>query len=121
MAHGIPNIFALIALFGAVPLTLFLFALMPARRAVVTGAIGAWIFLPTAGINLPGFPDYTKTTAATIGILLGTLIFETNRLLAFRFRWFDLPMLLWSLCPFVSSTMDYPRWFYRRPCGSFRT
>ena len=103
MVQSTPNVYALMALFGAVPLTLLLFTLMPARRAVVTGAIGAWLFLPSTGVNLPGFPDYTKATAATAGILLGTIVFETNRLLAFRFRWFDLPMLLWSLCPFASS------------------
>ena len=103
MAAGTPGIVALIALFGAIPLTLVLFALLPARCAVVTGAIAAWLFLPCTGVDLPGFPDYTKATAATAGILLGTLVFEPARLAAFRLRWFDLPMLLWSLCPFASS------------------
>ena len=106
MANSTPNIFAFIALIGAIPLTLVLFALLPARRAVVTSAIGAWLFLPPIGIDLPGFPDYTKATAATAGILLGTLVFESNRLLTFRLRWFDLPMLLWGLCPFVSSVSN---------------
>jgi tetratricopeptide (TPR) repeat protein len=98
-----PNIFAFIALIGMVPFALFLFTLMPAPRAVVTSAIGAWLFLPATGIRLPGIPDYGKATAAVAGILLGTLVFEPNRLMAFRLRWFDLPMLLWSLCPFASS------------------
>ena len=105
MAHT-PNIFAFIALIGMVPLTLLLFTLLPARRAVVTSAIGSWLFLPATGIHLPGIPDYSKATAATAGILLGTLVFEPNRLMAFRPRWFDLPMLLWSLCPFVSSVSN---------------
>jgi len=103
MASSAPNIFAFIALLGAIPLTLVLFALLPARRAVVISSIGAWLFLPPIGIDLPGFPDYGKATAATVGILLGTLVFESNRLLTFRLRWFDVPMLLWCLCPFVSS------------------
>jgi len=103
MANSTPNIFAFIALFGAIPLTLVLFALLPARRAVVISSIGAWLFLPPASLDLPGLPDYTKATAATFGILLGTLVFESNRLLTFRLRWFDLPMLVWSLCPFASS------------------
>jgi hypothetical protein len=98
-----PNLFAIIALIGVVPMALVFFSILPARRAAVTTAIGAWLFLPYVGINLPGFPDYGKATAATAGILLATLVFETNRLLAFRFRWFDLPMLLWSLCPLASS------------------
>jgi len=103
MTHSAPNIFAFIALIGAIPLTLVLFALLPARRAMVISSIGAWLFLPPIGIDLPGFPDYGKATAATLGILLSTLVFESNRLLTFRLRWFDVPMLLWCLCPFVSS------------------
>jgi tetratricopeptide (TPR) repeat protein len=98
-----PNIFAFIALIGMVPFTLFLFTIMPARRAVVTSAIGSWLFLPATGIHLPGIPDYGKAMAATAGIMLGTLAFEPNRLMAFRLRWFDLPIILWSLCPFASS------------------
>jgi len=106
MAQSAPHIFAFIALIGAVPLTFALFALLPAQRAVVIGSIGAWLLLPPTGISLPGFPDYTKATAATIGILLGTLVFESKRLLTFRLRWFDLPMLLWCLCAFVSSVSN---------------
>jgi len=102
MAHT-PNFFAFMALIGMVPFTLFLFTIMPARRAVVTSAIGSWLFLPATGIHLPGIPDYGKSMAATAGILLGTLVFEPNRLMAFRLRWFDLPIILWSLCPFASS------------------
>jgi hypothetical protein len=106
MASSTPNIFALIALFGIIPLTLVLFALLPARRAVVTSAIAAWLLLPSMSFDLPAFPDYDKAKAATAGILLGTLVFEPNRLLTFRLRWFDLPMVLWSLCPFVSSVAN---------------
>ena len=106
MTNVTPNIFALIALFGIIPFTLVLFALLPARRAVATGAIAAWLLLPSISINLPGLPDYDKAKAATAGILLATLVFEPNRLLTFRLRWFDVPMLLWSLCPFVSSVAN---------------
>jgi len=106
MASSAPNIFAFIALIGVIPLTLVLFALLPARRAVVASSIGAWLFLPPIGFDLPGFPDYTKATAATVGILLGTLFFELNRLLTFRFRWFDVPMLVWCLCPIGSSVSN---------------
>jgi len=98
-----PNILALIAILGWAPLILVLFSLLPARRAVVVGSIASWLLLPSVGIDLPGIPEYSKTTAATTGILFATLFFESNRLLAFRLRWFDLPMILWSLCPFISS------------------
>jgi tetratricopeptide (TPR) repeat protein len=99
-------IFAIVALFGWIPLVLALFALLPARRAVVAGSIAAWLLLPPIGIDFPGFPNYTKATAATVGVLLGTFLFEPNRLLCFRLRWFDVPMLLWCLCPFLSSVTN---------------
>jgi tetratricopeptide (TPR) repeat protein len=103
----VPNLFTLIVLFGAIPLTVVLFALMRARRAVVVSAIGAWLFLPPkVALSIPGLPDYTKFTAATVGILIATLIFESSRLLNFRFRWFDVPMILWSLCPILSSVYN---------------
>ena len=82
---------------------MLLFALLPRQRAMVASAIGSWLLLPSVSLDLPGFPDYTKATAATTGILLSTLLFEPNRVLTYRFRWFDIPMLLWGLCPFVSS------------------
>jgi tetratricopeptide (TPR) repeat protein len=94
---------ALIALFGWVPFVITLFAILPARRAMVISSIGAWLLLPPAGIDLPGFPTYDKAAAATIGILLATAIFEPSRLATFRFRWFDLPMLCWWVCPLFSS------------------
>lgn len=94
---------ALITLFGWIPVVLVLFALLPARRAMVAGSIGAWLLLPPIGIDLPGLPTYDKAVAATAGILLATVIFEPNRLAAFRLRWFDLPMLFWCLVPFCSS------------------
>jgi tetratricopeptide (TPR) repeat protein len=97
------SLFAIIALVGWVPIVIVLFALLPARRAMLAGTIGGWLLLPPAAMDLQGMPPYTKSTAATIGILLATVIFEPGRLLAFRPRWFDLPMLVLCLCPFCSS------------------
>ncbi len=97
------SLIATIALFGWIPVVLALFAVLPARRAMVASSIAGWLLLPPTGIDLPGLPAYDKAVAATFGILLATVIFEPNRLIAFRPRWFDLPMLLWCLCPFFSS------------------
>ena len=72
------SIFAVIALFGWIPLALVLFVFLPARRAVVVSAIAAWSILPPIGIDFAGFPNYTKATAATVGILLGTFLFGTK-------------------------------------------
>ena len=95
-----------IALLGWIPLSISLLALLPPRRAVVVSVIGAWLLLPPAAIPLSGLPDYDKMMAATVGILLGTLIFQPNRLLEFRPRWFDLPMLCWCIAPLISSLQN---------------
>ena len=91
------TIFAYLALLGWIPVVLIIFALLPSRCAATTAVIGAWLLLPPFGLAISGLPDYSKTTAATLGVLLGTLIFDPDRLLTFRPRWFDLPMLLWCL------------------------
>jgi len=95
-----------IALLGWIPVSIGLFVLLPPRRAVVASVIGAWLLLPPASIPLSGLPDYDKMMAATVGILLGTLIFQPNRLLEFRPRWFDLPMLCWCIAPLISSLQN---------------
>jgi hypothetical protein len=68
-----------VALFGWIPACLILFMMLPARRAVVVGLIGAWILLPPASIPLSGIPDYDKSMATVLGVSLGTLIFQPNR------------------------------------------
>jgi tetratricopeptide (TPR) repeat protein len=70
---------------------------------MVVTAIGGWLLLPSISIDLPGVPPYDKSLAITSGILLGTILFDSGRLLAFRPRWYDLPMLVWCVCPFFTS------------------
>jgi hypothetical protein len=89
------TIFAYFALLGWIPAVVLLFALLPSRRAATTAVIGAWLLLPPYTLAIASLPDYSKSTAATLGVLLATVIFDPNRLLTFRLRWFDLPMLLW--------------------------
>ena len=95
-----------ITLLGWIPVSIALFLLLPSRRAVAASIIGAWLLLPPASIPLSGLPDYDKMMAATVGILLGTLIFQPNRLLEFRPQWFDLPMLCWCIAPLISSLQN---------------
>ncbi|MBL8764880.1 MAG: O-antigen ligase domain-containing protein [Phycisphaerae bacterium] len=92
-----------LALFAWPVLTLFLFAAMPSLRATVVSMAAGWMFLPVAGFKLPGLPDYTKLTAISLGVLLGTLVFDPARLGRLRPRWFDVPMLVWWLVPMASS------------------
>ncbi|MFO0831785.1 MAG: hypothetical protein U0637_08055 [Phycisphaerales bacterium] len=98
------SIFVPLALFGFLPFALLLFMLMPARRAVAATFILGWLFLPVGTtFNLPGLPDYSKYTAIGLAAVLGSALFDSGRLMAFRPRWFDIPALLMLVIPFFSS------------------
>jgi len=92
-----------IVMFGWIPVVLGIFALLPPRKAVMTSFLAAWLFLPMAEYEIPGLPDYTKMSATCAGVLLGAAVFDLNRLLSFRLRWLDLPMVVWCLTPLASS------------------
>jgi len=92
-----------IALFGWIPVILLVFASFPPRRAMIFCFVFGWLFLPPAGYEIPGFPDYTKVTATTFGVLLAIILFDWQQLLSIRCRLFDMPMICWCLCPFASS------------------
>jgi tetratricopeptide (TPR) repeat protein len=98
--------FALIALFGWIPCVMCFFVFMPARKATATAIVGAWLLLPPISLEIAGLPDYSKSTAATIGIVLGTVLFGSHLLLKFRFRWFDGVMLLFCLTGIGSSLQN---------------
>jgi len=84
-----------LTMFGWIPMVVLLFGMLPPRRAVLAAFLIAWLFLPMAGYKVAMLPAYTKMTAATLGTLLGILIFDSSRLTAFRPGWIDLPILLW--------------------------
>jgi hypothetical protein len=104
MGHA--NILVFIALYGWIPLILGMFAFMPPRRAAIYGFLIAWLFLPMYEIPLHPFTEYNKMSAASIGVLLSALIFDSASVFAFRPRIWDLPMLIWCLCPCVSSVYN---------------
>ncbi len=79
------------------------FMALPARRVVLLGLLGAWMFLPVARLTLPGLPDYDKMTATMIGLLLGTAVFASDRFITFRPSWVDLPAAVLCAAPLFSS------------------
>lgn len=92
-----------LALLGWFPAIVLLFSIIPPRKAVLVGFIGAWLFLPSTGVEIQGLPDYGKATAASFGVLFGALIFDVPALLRFRPRWYDLPAICLCIAPFISS------------------
>jgi tetratricopeptide (TPR) repeat protein len=97
------NLLAQSALFLWIPMVVVIFACLPPKRAVVTGYVFAWLYLPNVGYGLPGLPDYTKMTATVLGVLLCMMLFDASRLFTFRFRWYDMPMLVWCVGPFITA------------------
>ena len=61
---------------------------------------------PPYRISVTNFPDYSKITAASLGMMFGTLFFGSHHLINFRPRWFDAPMLLWCFSGMISSTAN---------------
>ncbi len=97
------NILVPMVMFGWPLLLVALFLMLPARRAVITGLIVAWLFLPVAEYEFKGIPEYNKMTATSLSLFIATLLFEPNRVLAFRPKWIDLPIVALILAPFMSS------------------
>jgi hypothetical protein len=96
--------FASLIVLAWVPIGLSLFTFLRPRHAVLAAYLIAWLFLPMkAGFVIPVLPDLDKVTAASLAVFLGVMLFDVNRVLTFRFRWYDLSMLVWCLVPFASS------------------
>ncbi len=106
------NDFGFIVMFGWVPAVICIFKQIPARKAVVVSFIVAWLFLPTAELKfVVGIPAYTKMAATCCGVLLATILFDAKRFSSLQFGWLDLPMLIWCLCPFISSMTNDLGWY----------
>ena len=100
------TILAQLVMFAWIPAILVIFAAARPHRAVIAAFLLAWLFLPRFSFPLPGLPDYTKSTATSMGVLLGAILFDLSALATFRPRWSDAPMLAWCLCPFASSVTN---------------
>ena len=96
-----------------------LFWLIPPRRALLVCLLGGWALLPnrvypppsTEGVlpywvmatALPADVFITKALVVGAGALAGAALRDARRLLTFRPRLLDLPILLWCLCPLPSA------------------
>ncbi|MDY7024277.1 MAG: O-antigen ligase domain-containing protein, partial [Cyanobacteriota bacterium] len=86
------------------PVVLCLFKVFPPQRAVVISFTISWLFLPQKVVFMfPGLPDYDRISATCYSILIATFIFDFKRFSSYKFGWLDIPMLIWCICPFISS------------------
>lgn len=100
-----------ISLFGWVMVAVGLFTLTSPRRAALAAYIIAWLFLPQAGIPMPGLPDLDKVTASGMGVAIGIVLFDARTLTAFRFSWVDLPIIAWCATSLTSSVTNDLGWY----------
>lgn len=94
---------AYIALLGWPLLVIVLMALWPGRAVATFAVIGAWLLLPPYSLPIAGLPDYTKSMAAAIGLLLGSVLFNPRPLMAFRPSWVDLPVAVFCFSGIASA------------------
>lgn len=92
-----------ITLFGWVFFTIFLFYRLPPHRAVLVSVIAGWLFLPVAGYNFPGIPEFDKNAAISIGLILGGRLSGQRKSANFKWSLYDLPMIMWLVSPVASS------------------
>ena len=88
------------------PAVVLCFSVLPPSRAVIVAYLFAWLFLPNQDYPLPGLPDYTKTTATTLGVLIGGALNAGSYFQRLQFRVIDVPVIVFCLAPFLSSTLN---------------
>jgi hypothetical protein len=107
-----------ITLLGWTPIVLLMFMAMPPRRAVIFAFIAAWLFLPVPvpeALMIQGLPELDKMTVTCIAVLLGTALFDKNRLLSFRLKRFDIPIIIWCIVPLFSSLTNTDITIFEQP------
>lgn len=101
-----------IALFGWIPAVLAMYALLPARRAMIASLVAGWLLLPQASYPIPYMPNLDKANVISFAALLGALLFDLKTVLRFRPGWIDLPLLMlcgWAIPSAAANGMGvYP-------------
>lgn len=105
------NFFVPIALFGWVPFTILLFSRLKPHHAAMVSVIGGTLLLPMAIFDAQGLPPFTKNSVIGIGLLLGGRLSGQRRTASFHWSRYDLPMLIWCLCPLASSLANNLGWY----------
>ena len=93
-------------LFGWVPLSILFFWILKPHHAVLVSILGGWLFLPMAAYNLPGIPEYGKDASISLGLILGGLLSGHKRETSFQLKIYDIPILLWCICPVATSLFN---------------
>ncbi len=107
-----------ITLLGWTPIVLIMFMALSPRRAVIVSFIAAWLFLPVPVpdmLIIRGLPELDKMTVTCFAVLLGTLIFDKDKMLSFRPKRYDIPIIIWCIVPLFSSLTNTDATIYEHP------
>lgn len=99
------NFLCLLALYGIIPMVMYLFSKNRPRDAAMLCFFGAFMFLPMDKLAIP-LILYNKMTATSIGVLIAIKVFDPDRLENFKFHPVDIPMLLFWISGFFSSVTN---------------
>ena len=91
--------FVSLILYAWVLVVIVLFSQFPPRKALLIAVIGSVLFLPTPSFIAVGGLQVSKVTMTGLGCLLGTLLFQSERISAFKPNPLDIPALI--LCTWV--------------------
>lgn len=97
------NLFAIVVLGAWVPLVMAMFLVMKPRRAVILAFVAGYLLLPETAFTLHTLPDVNKVSLTVLGVILGSLIFDTRRLISVKPRLIDLAWFVLILAPLSAS------------------
>ncbi len=92
-----------IALFGWLVIGPILAVVLGGRFGIAMSMLVGWLFLPIAGVEFGGLPDYDKTLAVMLGTLVGIALANGRAIQVSLPKPIDMPMLAWCLLPLASS------------------
>ncbi|QDU89335.1 hypothetical protein Pla175_27240 [Pirellulimonas nuda] len=95
--------FAHIMLLCWLPAILLASGYVNGQKLVVFAVVFGWLALPNGGYDLAGLPDYTKTSATTLALVLVAFLLGNQQVSAPRFQWFDLLPIAICVAPLFSS------------------
>jgi hypothetical protein len=96
------SLFVCSILIAWLPIAVILFHFLPAPRALIVGVLASTMFLPMGLLELHFIPG-DKSVFTSVGLLLGALLMAPGPLQAFRPKWIDLPMIVFTIIPAISA------------------
>ncbi|WP_051957929.1 hypothetical protein [Desulfobacter vibrioformis] len=99
------NILCLLALTFTIPMVLYLFSKLPPYKAAAIALLGSLLFLPMDKLAVP-IILYDKVTATGIGLIMGMVAMDGERLAQYPWSIMDLPLFLWLLSGFLASVTN---------------